>query len=131
MKAGSWLAVIVLMELGAALLYWQFINGRFLFAIDGKPLLADFTTFWSAGQFAIDGHAAIAYDGPSIYQRQREITGQDLWLPFVYPPQFLFIAAALAMLPYGVAFVGFEAVTAGLYAVVTATIARRPIAGVL
>src|SRR5258706_8035867 len=107
MKAGVWLAAIVLFGLGAALLYWQFINGRFLFNLAGKPILSDFMAFWSAGQFAIDGHAAAAYDGPSLYQFQREITGQDMWLPFVYPPQFLFIAAALSMLPSGLPVLGF------------------------
>jgi hypothetical protein len=66
----------------------------------GRPLGTDFSSFWTAGRMALDGHAALAYDWQSHWQVQKQTHGIDLYYPWSYPPVFLLAVAALATLPY-------------------------------
>jgi hypothetical protein len=65
-----------------------------------RPLGTDFSSFWTAGRMALDGHAALAYDWQAHWAMQRQTHGIDLFYPWSYPPVFLLVAAALAALPY-------------------------------
>ena len=68
----------------------------------GKPLGADFVSFWTASRLAIDGHAALAYDPIAHVALQRSLfpTVHSGYYAFFYPPVFLFICFPLALLPF-------------------------------
>jgi hypothetical protein len=53
---------------------------------------------------ALDGHAAAAYDWKMHWAVQKQTHGIDLFYPWSYPPVFLLVTAALAVLPYLPAF---------------------------
>src|SRR6185503_9690742 len=65
-----------------------------------RPLGTDFSSFWTAGRMALDGHAPLAYDWMSHWEMQKQTHGIDMFFPWSYPPVFLLIAAAFAALPY-------------------------------
>src|SRR5215217_7291975 len=65
-----------------------------------RPLGTDFSSFWTAGRMALEGHAALAYDWASHWERQKQTHGIDMFFPWSYPPVFLLVAAAVAALPY-------------------------------
>jgi len=73
---------------------------------DGTGTVYDFITTWSAGRMAVVGHAAAAYDWPTLKHVDESVLGHpfDGYLGWLYPPTFLFAAAALALLPYTIAF---------------------------
>ncbi len=64
----------------------------------------------------LDGNPEAPFDPARQHAREQQIFGAAT--PFYgwhYPPFFLFIAAALALMPYGVALAVWQAVTLGLY----------------
>ena len=68
----------------------------------GHPIGTDFANVYAAGTYVLEGRAAAPFDPATHHARQQEIFGANT--PFYgwhYPPFFLFIAAALALLPYG------------------------------
>jgi hypothetical protein len=70
----------------------------------GRPVGTDFSSFWTAGRMALDGHAAAAYDWKAHWAVQKQTHGVDLFYPWSYPPVFFLVTAALAALPYLPAF---------------------------
>lgn len=63
----------------------------------------DFVSFYSAGELALAGRAVEAYAPLSHYLQQLILLHGDYdwgYLAFFYPPFFLFLCAALALLPY-------------------------------
>jgi len=65
----------------------------------------DFVTIWAAGRMALAGHAAAAYDWPSLKAIDESAVGPfNGYLGWPYPPTFLFVAAGLALMPYVGAF---------------------------
>jgi arabinofuranan 3-O-arabinosyltransferase len=84
-----------------------------LAAPDGAGSVYDFVTTWSAGRLALMGHAAAAYDWPTLKLVDEIALGQpfDGYLGWLYPPTFLFAAAALSLLPYAIAFVFWVSAT--------------------
>src|SRR6187399_2665482 len=87
------------------------LNDRF-----GRPLGTDLSNVYAAGTYVLDGNAAAAFDPPQQYAREQAIFGAAT--PFYgwhYPPYFLFVAALLALMPYGLALAVWQAVTFGLY----------------
>jgi alpha-1,2-mannosyltransferase len=82
----------------------------------GRPLGTDFSNVYAAGSFVLDGHAAAPFDWPAQHAREQAIFGPTT--PFYgwhYPPFFLFIAAALALMPYVLALAVWQGVTLTLY----------------
>jgi arabinofuranan 3-O-arabinosyltransferase len=74
-------------------------------APDGTGNVADFATLWTVGRMTLAGHAAAAYDWSTLKPIEENAFGHfDGYLGWRYPPPFLFAAAALALLPYGSAF---------------------------
>jgi hypothetical protein len=65
-----------------------------------RPLGTDFSSFWTAGRMALDGHAPQAYDWTSHWQVQKETHGVDLFFPWSYPPLFLLVTAGVATVSY-------------------------------
>ncbi len=89
----------------AVLIVWLILVSPHFIDPDGKPVGTDFISFWSAGKLALNGEAAAAYDYARHYEVERQAlpwaAGQPVpYFAFAYPPLFLMIAAALALLPY-------------------------------
>ncbi|MGH6890148.1 MAG: glycosyltransferase family 87 protein [Rhizomicrobium sp.] len=98
-----------------------------LFDSAGHPVVTDFVSFWSAGKLVLNGHALAAYNPHLRHAAEIAAVGHafpDAW-GWWYPPLFLFVAAALASLPYAAAFNVMNNVTLVLHAATTAAIARR------
>jgi len=79
-----------------------FLKGDFLLDRQGRPIANDFVDVVAAGRLALDGEAAAAYDWPRHKQAEVRVIGHDFadYYGWHYPPPFLFVAAALAMLPF-------------------------------
>jgi len=104
---GTWLTPPLITFTGLAMiagtvvaLGMLFLTGHGTVDAFGRPLGTDFSSFWTAGRMALEGHAAAAYDWPSHMQFQLQTHGVELFFPWSYPPIFLLVAAALATLPY-------------------------------
>src|ERR1700748_2269694 len=96
--AGCGVSVLVYV----ATLYMLFRKGGFLLDVKGHPLFVDFIEVWVAGRFALQGHPAAPYDWYIHHAAQVAVIGHPVkgYLGWHYPPLFLFVAAALALLPY-------------------------------
>jgi hypothetical protein len=82
----------------------------------GRPLGTDFSNVYAAGSYVLDGRAAAPFDWPAQHAREQAIFGAAT--PFYgwhYPPYFLFIAGALALMPYAFALALWQGVTLVLY----------------
>ncbi len=83
------------------------------------PTTTDFVSFYAAGQLADAGTPALAYDHAAHLAAEEQVAGRGIGYQFFnYPPVFLLLCAALAPLPYLVAFVLFETATLILYLLV-------------
>jgi len=94
---GLILALGYLVVLGGA-----YRDGYFLTDARRQPIANDFVNVFAAGRLALDGHAAAAYDWPQHKAAEIRAVGHDFpnYYGWHYPPPFLFVAAALAALPY-------------------------------
>src|SRR5439155_25718548 len=80
------------------------------------PTPTDFVSFYAAGALADAGTPSLAYDHAAHLAAEERVVGAGIQYQFFnYPPVFLLLCAALAPLPYLVAFVLFEAATLVLY----------------
>jgi hypothetical protein len=118
---GRVLLVLELLMLGFLAL-WQ--HGMFV-AIE-NPTSSDFVSFYAAGKLALAGTPALAYDQAAHYlaEQQASVAGAPYQF-FFYPPVFLALCAALACLPYFVAFCLFQFVTLGLFILVMRCVLRE------
>lgn len=93
----------------------------------GRPLGTDFANVYAAGQMVREGRASLAYDWPAHHAVQKAISGRaDIpYYGWHYPPAFLFIAAALAALPYLAALILYQGLTLGAYLATVNAIAGR------
>ncbi len=67
----------------------------------GRPLGADFMSFWTASRLALGGHPAAAYDVGAHHAAQTAVFGRDVgYAAFFYPPMFLILCLPLGLLPY-------------------------------
>ena len=120
---GNWLDRRRL-AIGAALLL-AFELGMFAFLVAGthgwivpldKPTTTDFVSFYAAGALANAGTPALAYDHAAHLAAEELVVGAGIgYQYFNYPPVFTLLCAALAWLPYLVAFILFEGATLLLY----------------
>ena len=66
----------------------------------------------------LGGDTNAAFDPPQQFAREQTIFGAATqFYGWHYPPYFLFVAAPLALLPYGLALAVWQAVTLALYLV--------------
>ncbi|MBX9710906.1 MAG: DUF2029 domain-containing protein [Xanthobacteraceae bacterium] len=89
------------------------LSGQWILDPRGLGIPTDFANVYAAGRLVLEGHPATAYDW-DVHKRVQEIVlGQtfDGYFGWHYPPPFLFIAAALAKLPYTAAFAGWVALS--------------------
>ncbi len=82
----------------------------------GKPLGADFITFYTASEMAISGRLADAYDVGRFGAAERAVVpALATVFPWQYPPSFALLVAPLSILPYTAAFLVFIGATVALY----------------
>jgi hypothetical protein len=79
----------------------------------GHGVPPDFVNIWAAGRLALSGHAAAAYDWPAHKLMEEHAVGHsfDGYYAWSYPPPFLFVAAAISLLPYTAAYLAFTFAT--------------------
>src|SRR5438309_7904198 len=117
----AWAALIA--SLGGALYIVATSNG--LNDYQGRPLGTDFSNVYAAGTYVLEGRAAAPFDWPAQHAREQQIFGQAT--PFYgwhYPPFFLFIAGALALMPYTLSLLVWQSVTLLLYLGMVWTVLR-------
>jgi len=94
-----------------------YVKGYWLVALNGALIPNDFVNVWAAGQQALAGHAAAAYD----VHAHKLIEDAAIRLAFAgeypwnYPPTFLFVATAFALLPLVTANIALLLLTFPLY----------------
>ncbi len=126
LRSGGWLTgerirIIALTLLVASAAGFLFLVLTAHGGIDrqGRPLGTDFSDVYSAGTYVRQGQPALPFDPPRQYAREQAIFGPAT--PFYgwhYPPYFLFIAGALAEMPYGIALAVWQAGSLALYLLV-------------
>src|SRR5580700_282282 len=93
-------ACALLIAFAAALAYLA-ATSHGLNDAQGRPLGTDFSNVYAAGTYVLEGRPQAPFDPATQYAREQAIFGATT--PFYgwhYPPFFLFVAAALALLPY-------------------------------
>ncbi len=134
LRSGRWLTTeraraysLILLGLYAiAIIGWIALSGGMVDR-NGKPIGADFSSFYAAGSLVLEGRAGDVYDIAAHYAREQQIFGPATpYYGWLYPPIFLLVAAALALLPYPLALASWQAGSLALYLAVIAAILRRP-----
>ena len=140
LRSGDWLtrerirmvAVAVLIASAAGFLYLV-VTATGGVDLQGRPLGTDFSNVYAAGTYVLEGNAATRRSIRSRqFAREHAIFGEATqFYGWHYPPYFLFVAAALAWMPYGLALAVWQAMTLGLYLLAIRAIvkARRPARG--
>lgn len=94
-------------------------SGDWIVTPSGAPVHTDFVMVYAAGQLALAGDPAAAWDWTLHRVAEDAVLGWPVpaYYGWHYPPPFLMVAAALATLPYWAAFATWMAVTLPLYLV--------------
>lgn len=84
----------------------SYFQGIWIVAPDGSGVPSDFVNVWAAGHLAVVGHPAAAYDWPTHKLVEDSAVGHPFagYYGWHYPPTFLFVAAALSLIPYASAY---------------------------
>jgi alpha-1,2-mannosyltransferase len=123
MRSGEWLtrerirmvAFAVLLASSAGFLYLV-VTATGGIDRQGRPIGTDFSNVYAAGTYVLEGNFQAPFDSVQQFARERSIFGAATqFYGWHYPPYFLFVAAALAWMPYGLALFVWQAVTLGLY----------------
>jgi len=133
LRRGDWLTPERIRLIAAAILIASIAGSLYLVftahgRIDsqGRPLGTDFSNVYAAGTYVLDGDPDAPFDPSRQHAREQEIFGAAT--PFYgwhYPPFFLFVAAPLALMPYGLALAVWQALTLGLYLLAIRAILRN------
>ncbi len=123
MRSGDWvtrervrLVAIGLLIAYAAGLAYLAATANGLNDASGRPLGTDFANVYAAGTLVLDGQPQAPFDPALQYAREQAIFGAAT--PFYgwhYPPFFLLVAAALALMPYKLALLAWQGATLALY----------------
>ncbi|WP_137046232.1 glycosyltransferase family 87 protein [Pseudolabrys sp. FHR47] len=108
---------MALLVVSLSYLLASYFNHLWLIGTDGKGIPDDFVNVWAAGRLVLQGHAPSVYDWPTHKAMEEVALGRPFegYFGWHYPPNFLFLAAALALLPYLGAYLLWLAVTFPLY----------------
>jgi hypothetical protein len=132
LRTGAWVtrarmllwSVAVLIAAAAALAYLV-ATAHGLVDFQNRPLGTDFASFYVAGSYARVGEAAAPYDAMRQHAGEQALFGADTpFYSFLYPPFFLFVAAALAWLSYGGALALWQGATLALYLIALHAVLR-------
>jgi glycosyl transferase family 87 len=108
--AGALLAAFAL-GIGFVVATSDGLNDRF-----GRPLGTDFSNVYAAGTYVLGGDAAAPFDPAKQYAREKKIFGENTqFYGWHYPPFFIGLAALLALMPYWLALLVWQAATLVLY----------------
>lgn len=118
------LGCFVLMVANVAAMAGILMQGGWILGPDGLPIHTDFTMVYAAGKLVLAGDPAAAWDWAVHSKAEDAVIGRpaDGYLAWHYPPPFLMVAGALALLPYWAAFLSWIAVTLPLYLATIRTI---------
>ncbi|MGB7038805.1 MAG: glycosyltransferase family 87 protein [Xanthobacteraceae bacterium] len=123
LRSGDWLtreririvATALLIASAAAILFLV-VTANGVIDRQGRPLGTDFSNVYAAGTYVLAGNPEAPFDPPQQFAREQALFGQSTQFDgWHYPPFFLFVAAALALMPCGLALAVWQAVTLGLY----------------
>jgi alpha-1,2-mannosyltransferase len=141
LRSGAWLTGERVRLIAVALLIASSLGFAFLVVtadgvIDrqGRPLGTDFSDVYAAGTYVLDGEPQAPFVPERQFARERALFGEATqFYGWHYPLYFLFVAGALAEMPYGLALAVWQAVSLGLYllairAIVGRTPTRQPAA---
>ncbi|MBU6458579.1 MAG: DUF2029 domain-containing protein [Bradyrhizobium sp.] len=132
LRIGRWLtadraraySLILLTLYAVATIGWIALSDG-LIDRNGKPIGTDFSSFYTAGSLALEGHAAAVYDMAAHYAREQQIFGAATpYYGWLYPPIFLLLAVPLALLPYPLALIVWQGASFAVYLAVIAAILR-------
>jgi alpha-1,2-mannosyltransferase len=134
LRSGDWLTRERVRFVAAALLIASAVGFLFLVVtahgsvdLQGRPLGTDFSNVYAAGTYVLGGDTNAAFDPPQQFAREQAIFGVTTqFYGWHYPPYFLFVAAPLALLPYGLALAVWQAVTLALYLLMIRGIVHSP-----
>jgi arabinofuranan 3-O-arabinosyltransferase len=104
-------ACLLLAAFNAAMIVAMYFGHAWLFDADGHLIHTDYINVWAAGQLALEGHPALAWDWAIHKQVQVELLGRDYVGDYAwhYPPPFLFVAMVLAHFSYATGLAGWAA----------------------
>jgi hypothetical protein len=133
-KSGVWLTserlrhyplILIGIALIAAVAWIALSDG--LIDRNGKPIGTDFSNVWAAGNLVLAGEPAGPYDLVRQAGAERDAFGGRPVPIFGwhYPPLFLFVAAGLALLPYGWALAVWVGLTLPAYLITLRSILPR------
>ncbi len=134
LRSGDWLTRQRIRFIAVALLIASAAGFLFLVVtahggvdLAGRPLGTDFSNVYAAGTYVLRGDTNAAFDPPQQFAREQAIFGAATqFYGWHYPPYFLFVAAPLALLPYGLALAVWQAVTLALYLLMMGGIVSSP-----
>lgn len=125
LASGDWLTAqrihaysLILLGLALLALAALFATSQGLNDYHNRPLGTDFSNVYAAGKYVLNGKPAAPFEPALQHRKEQEIFGEKT--PFYgwhYPPFFLFLAAALALLPYLAALGIWQLSTLALYLV--------------
>ena len=128
LREADWLHPPRIVAWSAVLLLAQTILLAGLIAMwvrHGQQVPSDFVSFYAAGKLALSGAPQLAYSQVAHYLAEQHATAAGIqYVFFFYPPVFLIVCAALARLPYLVAFVTLQALSLAFYLPVMRRILR-------
>ena len=117
--------MFLLLYLAVAIIWLAMSHG----AVDprGKPLGADFISFWSASSLALEGKPEATRDTARHYRKEQLAVGNNdiPYYHWLYPPTFLALVLPLALLPYLWSLFMWLGLTLAAYASVMWRIAPR------
>lgn len=118
------LVSVALLVATMAYLLASYFNHLWLIGADGNGIPDDFVNVWAAGRLVLEGQAPSVYDWPAHKAVEELALGRPFegYFGWHYPPNFLFVAAALALLPYLGAYLLWLAVTFPVYLAAIRTI---------
>ena len=134
LRSGDWLSAERVRRVALVCLIVSLASLTFLFATahgtldwKGRPLGTDYSEVYAAGRMAWDGAAANVWDWPTHFAVQREMHHSPIVdvYGWHYPPPFLFVAMAVASLPYILGLVVWQAATLGPFTLMMRRIVGR------
>jgi alpha-1,2-mannosyltransferase len=123
LREGGWLTVgrmrlwaLAVLAASAAALVFLIATSDGLNDYQGRPLGTDLSNMYVAGVYALEGRPEAPFDFRLQVARTKELFGPDApFYGYLYPPLFYLIAAPLALMPYQLALVVWQALTLALY----------------
>ncbi len=123
LRSGAWLTRERTRLIAFAVLFASAVGLAFVLVTSdglndyqGRPIGTDFSNVYAAGTYVLDGQPTAPFDPPRQFEREKQIFGSATqFYGWHYPPFFLFVAAALALMPYALALAVWQAATFAIY----------------